>query len=81
MTGGDPLVLSPRRLAEATQALAGDPALKVLRWHPFAGRRAGAGTKAMAGALCGGHDKTVFVALHANHPRELTAEARAACGG
>jgi lysine 2,3-aminomutase len=23
--------------------------------------------------------KTAYVALHANHPRELTAEARAAC--
>jgi lysine 2,3-aminomutase len=80
LTGGDPLVLSPRRLAEATQALAAIPHLKVLRWHtrlPVAAPERV--TKAMAGALCGGHVKTVFVALHANHPRELTAEARAAC--
>jgi lysine 2,3-aminomutase len=80
LTGGDPLVLSPRRLAETTAALAAIPHLKVLRWHTrlpvVAPERV---TKAMARALCRGHDKTVYVALHANHPRELTVEARAAC--
>ena len=80
LTGGDPLVLSPRRLAETTKGLAAIPHLKVLRWHTrlpvVAPERV---TKAMARALCHGHDKTVYVALHANHPRELTAEARAAC--
>jgi lysine 2,3-aminomutase len=34
---------------------------------------------ALARTLTEGHDKTVYVALHANHPRELTAEARQAC--
>ena len=80
LTGGDPLVLSPRRLAETTQALAAIPHLKVLRWHtrlPVAAPERA--TKAMARALCHGHGKTVYVALHANHPRELTDEARAAC--
>jgi len=80
LTGGDPLVLSPRRLAETTRALAAIPHLKVLRWHTrlpvVAPERT---TAALARALCCGHDKTVFVALHANHPRELTNEARAAC--
>ena len=80
LTGGDPLVLSPRRLAETTEGLAAIPHLKVLRWHTrlpvVAPERV---TKAMARALCYGHDKTVYVALHANHPRELTDEARAAC--
>jgi lysine 2,3-aminomutase len=80
LTGGDPLVLSPRRLAETTIGLATIPHLKVLRWHTrlpaVAPERV---TKAMARTLCHGHDKTVFVALHANHPRELTDEARAAC--
>jgi lysine 2,3-aminomutase len=81
LTGGDPLVLSPRRLAETTTGLATIPHLKVLRWHTrlpvVAPERV---TKAMARALCHGHDKTVYVALHANHPRELTDQARAACG-
>jgi lysine 2,3-aminomutase len=80
LTGGDPLVLSPRRLAETTMGLAAIPHLKVLRWHTrlpvVAPERV---TKAMARALCHDHDKTVYVALHANHPRELTNEARAAC--
>jgi lysine 2,3-aminomutase len=80
LTGGDPLVLSPRRLAETTMGLAAIPHLKVLRWHTrlpvVAPERV---TKAMARALCRGHDKTVYVALHANHPRELTDQARAAC--
>jgi len=80
LTGGDPLVLSARRLAETTRALATIPHVKVLRWHtrlPVAAPERV--TKAMAEALTRGHDKTVFVALHANHPRELTREARAAC--
>src|SRR5260370_22801763 len=33
----------------------------------------------MAEAVAAGDDKTVYVAVHSNHPRELTAEARAAC--
>jgi lysine 2,3-aminomutase len=80
LTGGDPLVLSPRQLAKISQALAAIPHVKILRWHtrlPVAApERVTAG---MAEALAGGHEKTVYVALHANHPRELTREARAAC--
>ena len=33
LTGGDPLTLSPRRIAEATQALAAIDHVKVMRWH------------------------------------------------
>ncbi len=80
LTGGDPLVLSARRLAETTRALAAIPHVKILRWHTrlpvVTPERV---SKAMAEALTRGHDKTVFVALHANHPRELTPQARAAC--
>jgi lysine 2,3-aminomutase len=80
LTGGDPLTLSPRRLAQATQALAGIAHVQILRWHtrlPVAAPERV--TSAMAQALVGGHDKAVYVALHANHPRELTSEVRAAC--
>jgi lysine 2,3-aminomutase len=80
LTGGDPLTLSPRRLAEATQALAAIPHVKILRWHtrlPVAAPERV--TDAMARALTDGHDKTIYVALHANHPRELTPASRAAC--
>jgi len=80
MTGGDPLALSARRLAATTRALSAIPHLKTLRWHtrlPVAAPERV--TKALAEALTRAGDKTVVVALHANHPRELTAEARAAC--
>jgi len=79
MTGGDPLALSPRRIAAATQALAAIPHLKILRWHtrlPVAAPERV--TAALARALTVGEGKTVYVALHANHPRELTPQARAA---
>lgn len=80
LTGGDPLVLSPRRVAEVTAALAEIPHVKVLRWHSrvpaVAPERV---TPPMVEALRS-TKKTVFVALHANHPRELTDAARAACG-
>jgi lysine 2,3-aminomutase len=79
ITGGDPLVLSPRRLKDAMARLAAIPHVKVVRLHT----RVPAVdperiTPALVKALrCAG--KAVYVALHANHPRELTQEARAAC--
>ena len=79
LTGGDPLTLSPRRIAEATRALAAIPHVKVLRWHtrlPVAAPEQV--TKAMARALMA-EGKTTVVAVHANHPRELTESARSAC--
>jgi lysine 2,3-aminomutase len=80
LTGGDPLTLSPRRLAAATAALAAIPHVKVLRWHsrlPVAAPERI--TDALARALADGHDRAIYVALHANHPRELTPAVRAAC--
>jgi lysine 2,3-aminomutase len=80
LTGGDPLTLSPRRIAEATRAIAAIAHVKVLRWHtrlPVAAPERV--TDALVEALAGGHSKTVYVALHANHPRELTPDVRAAC--
>jgi lysine 2,3-aminomutase len=79
LTGGDPLTLSPRRIAETTKALAAIDHVKVLRWHtrlPVAAPERV--TKAMARALVT-EGKTTVVAVHANHPRELTESARAAC--
>jgi lysine 2,3-aminomutase len=79
LTGGDPLTLSPRRLAETTQALAAIDHVKVLRWHtrlPVAAPERV--TKAVARALMA-EGKTTVVAVHANHARELTESARSAC--
>ena len=79
LTGGDPLILSPRRIREVTQALAAIPHVKVLRWHSrvpvVSPERV---TPEMADALRS-TSQAVYVALHANHPREFTPEARAAC--
>jgi lysine 2,3-aminomutase len=79
LTGGDPFMLSPRRIAEVTRRLGAIPHVQVLRWHtrvPVADP--GRVTDDLVAALTSTR-KTVYVALHANHPRELTAAARAAC--
>jgi lysine 2,3-aminomutase len=79
LTGGDPLVLSPRRLSEVMQRLARIEHVKVVRLHTrVPAVDPGAITPELVEALkCEG--KAVYVALHANHPRELTPAARAAC--
>lgn len=79
LTGGDPLVLSPRRLGEIMAGLRDIGHVKIVRFHsrvPAVDPQRI--TPALIDALksCG---KTVYVALHANHPRELTTEAREAC--
>jgi lysine 2,3-aminomutase len=80
LTGGDPLVLSSRRLHEIMEALAGIAHVKIVRFHtrvPVVDP--GKIDAAMIAALKAS-GKTVYIALHANHVRELTPEARAACG-
>jgi lysine 2,3-aminomutase len=78
LTGGDPLILSPRRLREVTGALAAIPHVKVLRWHTrvplVTPERI---TAELIAALKETH-QAVYVAIHANHPRELTSNGRAA---
>jgi lysine 2,3-aminomutase len=79
LTGGDPFMLSPRRIAEVTRRLSAIAHVKVLRWHtrvPVADPSRV--TPDLAAALRSGTG-TVYAALHANHPRELTPDARAAC--
>jgi lysine 2,3-aminomutase len=79
LTGGDPFMLSARRIAEVTGRLGAIPHVKVLRWHtrvPVADPDRV--TLALADAL-GARRRPVYVAIHANHPRELTQATRAAC--
>src|SRR5690606_664018 len=79
VTGGDPLVLSPRRLAVIVARLDAIAHVRVVRFHtrlPVADPQAV--TPELVAALKS-QDKAVYVALHANHPRELTPAARAAC--
>ncbi|MBB4567911.1 lysine-2,3-aminomutase-like protein [Rhizobium leucaenae] len=79
LTGGDPLVLSPRRLEEMLSVLADIEHVKIVRFHT---RVPVVDPLKIDGALIAAlkvSGKTIYVALHANHPRELTAKARAAC--
>ena len=79
LTGGDPLFQSNRRIAEATRRLAAIEHVRTLRWHsrvPVAAPERV--TLGMAKALTAGHGKAVVVAVHANHPRELSPAVRAA---
>src|SRR5262245_34560474 len=79
LTGGDPFMLSPRRIAEVTRRLAAIAHVKVLRWHTrVPAVEAERVTPELVSALQS-TSRTVYVALHANHPREMTAAARAAC--
>ena len=80
LTGGDPLVLSASRIGQVMDRLARIPHVKIVRVHTrvpaVAPERI---TPSLIAALMRS-GKTTYLALHANHPRELTAEARAACG-
>jgi len=78
LTGGDPFVLSPRRMHEITQRLGAIPHVKVLRWHTRVPVVDPARITAEMVDAIRSIDATTYVVLHANHPRELTPGARAA---
>jgi lysine 2,3-aminomutase len=78
LTGGDPLILSDRRLGEIVAALNAIDHVGVIRLHTRVPVVDPARvTPALVDALKG--RAPVYVLLHCNHPRELTAAARAAC--
>jgi lysine 2,3-aminomutase len=78
VSGGDPLIASPRRLASLMGALGAIEHVKIIRFHTrvpvVAPERV---TSSLIDALASSR-KTVWLALHANHPREFTEGARAA---
>jgi lysine 2,3-aminomutase len=79
LSGGDPLVLSARRLATIVDALAAIEHVKIIRVHTrmpvvFPARV----TRSLVRALKA-RGKATYVVLHANHARELSPRARAAC--
>jgi lysine 2,3-aminomutase len=79
LTGGDPLMLSPRRLSEIMTELAAIDHVRIIRIHtrvPVADPAAISDEMVAALKVTGA---TTWVAVHANHPRELSAKARAAC--
>ncbi len=77
LTGGDPLMLSPRRLGAILSRLAAIPHIEVLRIHtrvPVADP--GRVTAALAAAM--GTEKALYLCLHANHAREFSSAAATA---
>ncbi len=78
LTGGDPLMLAPRRIGEVTARLGAIGHVDILRWHSrvpvVAPSRV---TNELADALR--HEaKAVYIGIHCNHPRELTDAAQQA---
>jgi lysine 2,3-aminomutase len=73
------MMLSARRLAEIMADLAAIDHVKIIRIHTRVPVAAAAriGDEMVAALMVEG--ATTWVAVHANHPRELTAEARSAC--
>ena len=78
VSGGDPLIASPRRVSELMDAIAGIDHVKIVRFHTrvpvVAPERV---TKDLVAALQVS-GKATWIAIHANHPRELDDNARAA---
>lgn len=79
LTGGDPLMLSARRLKEIMGDLAAIDHVKIIRIHTRVPVADPLRVTDETVAALRANGATTWVALHANHPRELTAEARAAC--
>jgi lysine 2,3-aminomutase len=75
VTGGDPLMLSPRRLHRIAERLSAIEHLRIVRWHtrvPVVDP--GRVNDELVAALLAAR-KVTYVGVHANHPRELTASA------
>jgi lysine 2,3-aminomutase len=77
VTGGDPFLLAPRRVADIVHILDQIPHLGVVRFHTRVpvvdpGRVSSALIEALTA------EKAVYVVIHANHPRELTTQVREA---
>ncbi|MEK0082909.1 lysine-2,3-aminomutase-like protein [Benzoatithermus flavus] len=78
VTGGDPLILSPRRLRELVGSLAAIDHVKVVRFHTRVPVVAPETVTVELARSLRAEAIATYVVLHANHPRELTAAARAA---
>lgn len=77
LTGGDPLVLSARQLKETMDELCAMEHVKVIRLHT---RIPAADPARITDDICDAlhRDKAVYVAIHINHPDELTDNVKAA---
>lgn len=79
VSGGDPLVLSDARLNTLMQGLARLPHVKVVRIHTRVPVVNPERVTAELVKILKACNKTLYVAIHANHANEFSDEARAAC--
>lgn len=78
LTGGDPFILSPRRIRDITERLTAIDHVKVIRWHtrvPLV--EPDRVTTELVEALKA-NGKAVWISLHTNHPREFSDAGRVA---
>jgi lysine 2,3-aminomutase len=80
LTGGDPLVLPARSLCAVVRTLAAIDHVRIIRFHTRVPTVAPERITADMVAALKAPGAATYVALHANHPRELTPAARAAYG-
>jgi lysine 2,3-aminomutase len=78
LTGGDPFILSPRRVEEITSRLAAIPHVKLIRWHTRVPVTDPARVNDGMVAALHAPGAVTWVAVHANHAREFSPTARAA---
>ncbi|WP_431861773.1 lysine-2,3-aminomutase-like protein [Azospirillum sp.] len=78
VTGGDPFLLSPRRLSAIVRALADIPHVAVVRFHTRVPVADPARVTPELVSALRAEGVTTWVAVHANHAAELTAEPAAA---
>lgn len=79
LTGGDPLMLSPRRMTAVMERLAAIDHVAVVRLHTRVPVVDPDRVAAPLVEALGRSGKALYVAVHANYARELTPAARAAC--
>ncbi|MFG1241682.1 lysine-2,3-aminomutase-like protein [Xanthobacter sp. V7C-4] len=78
LTGGDPFMLSPRRMGEVMARLAAIPHVKIVRFHTRVPIAAPERVSDALIAALKAPGLTSYVAVHVNHARELTPDARSA---
>jgi lysine 2,3-aminomutase len=79
LSGGDPLILSARRLKGVVAKICAIAHVKVIRVHTRVPVVVPERINATLIRALRARGKATFVVLHVNHPRELTGKARAAC--
>ncbi|HJR56629.1 MAG TPA: lysine-2,3-aminomutase-like protein [Rhizomicrobium sp.] len=78
LTGGDPFILSPRRIEEIASRLAAIAHVRIVRWHTRVPLTDPARVNDDLVAALHAAGATTWVAIHANHANEFGHEARRA---